>query len=429
MQCGNLRNNKLTQIFLIIIVSGLFLSLYNYYDANQGFRQAILEKENISNELSDLTAECDQVSQQLEYIKESKEKLEQRIYELELEAIDQPTEPRPDIILKITESGEVRNIILMIGDGMGIGQITAAEIKNGEEELVITSLPYQSLVTTYSISGYVTDSAASATALATGYKTMNGMISMTRDGKKPETVVEAAEADGMSTGIVTNTRVTHATPACFMAHIDSRNKEFEIADQILISGVDVVLGGGSAYFDSSDPSTACYTLVTTTADLLEFKSGKLLGLFSDGYMSYDISRDPEVEPSLSEMTEKTIHLLSDDPDGFFLMVEGGRIDHACHANDLDNTVRETLSFDLAVLEALEYASKRNDTLVIVTADHETGGLSIVGGYPNGEAQYNWICDDHTGNMVPVYAYGPRAKEVLAFTDNTDIGDFIISLIK
>jgi alkaline phosphatase len=424
-----MKNFSSRQILIIMMVSGLILSLYVYHETNQEFRKAVVEKENISKEFSELAGECDEISQQLENMIDSKEKLELRLNEIELELKNKTTETRPDIILNITESGEVRNIILMIGDGMGVGQITAAEIENGEDDLVISSLPYHSLVRTYSYSGYVTDSAASATALATGYKTMNGMISMTLDGGKPVTVVEAAESIGMSTGVITNTRVTHATPACFMAHVDSRGKEYDIADQILISGVDVVMGGGRTYFDSNDPSLAGYTVVTSTADLLEFESGKLLGLFSEGYMSYEAGRDPMLEPSLTEMTEKAIQLLSDDPDGFFLMVEGGRIDHSCHANDLDNTVIETLSFDSAVLEALEYASNRNDTLLIVTADHETGGLSIVGGYPNAEARYKWISDDHTGNMVPVYAYGPRAKDIIIFNDNTDIGKFILSLIK
>jgi alkaline phosphatase len=256
---------------------------------------------------------------------------------------------------------------------------------------------------------------------------MNGMISMTLSGERLLTVVEAAEAKGMSTGIVTNTRATHATPACFVAHVDNRNKEDEIARQILMSGVDVMLGGGSIYFDSSDPSLSGYTVITSTIELENFDSGKLLGLFTEGYMSYEMGRDPEQEPSLLEMTEKAIQLLSENPEGFFLMVEGGRIDHACHANDYDNTVRETLSFDLAVLEALEYAYNRNDTIVIVTADHETGGLSLVGGYPSGEGRYSWISDEHTGNMVPVYAYGPRADEIITFTDNTHVGKFLISL--
>ncbi|MCB2173452.1 alkaline phosphatase [archaeon] len=336
---------------------------------------------------------------------------------------------RNEVTLNISGSGTVRNVIFLIGDGMGIGQLSAAEYENGQESLSISSMPYKALVTTYSESAFVTDSAASGTALATGYKTNNGRISMSTSGETLTTVVEVAEENGVSTGIVSNTRVTHATPACFMAHVSSRGMESAIASQVLDSGVDVVLGGGSTYFDSLDTSGAGYTVVTSTDELHDFDSGKVLGLFAPGYMSYDDYRDPDVEPSLAEMTYKSIELLSHDPDGFFLMVEGGRIDHASHDNDFDATMSEVFAFDEAVLVALEYASSRNDTLVLVTADHETGGLMIVGGYDYTGLSYKWISDDHTGSMVPVYAYGPRAEEAMAFTDNTDIGRFLIELFQ
>jgi alkaline phosphatase len=127
------------------------------------------------------------------------------------------------------------------------------------------------------------------------------------------------------------------------------------------------------------------------------------------------------------MTLKSIDLLDDDPDGFFLMVEGGRIDHASHDNNYDNMLGEVLTFDDAVYAALEYASGRDDTLVLVTADHETGGLMVVGGYESSGVTVSWACDDHTASMVPVYGYGPMAEMVLGFTDNTDIGGFLTGL--
>jgi alkaline phosphatase len=146
-------------------------------------------------------------------------------------------------------------------------------------------------------------------------------------------------------------------------------------------------------------------------------------------MSYESERDPDIEPSLAEMTEKSIELLSSDPDGFFLMIEGGRIDFASHDHDFEGTMSEVYAFDLAVKEALMFAARRNDTLVIVTADHETGGLLITGGYSSSSIRYEWIGTGHTGSMVPVLAFGPRAETVLGFSDNTDVGSFLLNVFE
>jgi len=429
-----LGSQKYTPILVIVLALGLLGSIYLYADAKAELAANMVETHRLQTDFSQLTSNYDQLSAQIETLQDSNTELEARIAELESTPND--TTPPPEVVvernevnLNISGSGTIRNVIFLIGDGMGVGQLSAAEYVNGQESLSISSMPYKSLVTTYSESAFVTDSAASGTALATGYKTNNGRISLSTSGETLTTVVEVAEENGASTGIVSNTRVTHATPACFMAHVSSRGMESAIASQILDSGVDVVLGGGSTYFDSLDTSGAGYTVVTTTDELHDFDSGKVLGLFAPGYMSYDDYRDPDVEPSLAEMTDKSIELLSHDPDGFFLMVEGGRIDHASHDNDFDATMSEVFAFDEAVLVALEYASSRNDTLVLVTADHETGGLMIVGGYDYTGLSYKWISDDHTGSMVPVYAYGPRAEEAMAFTDNTDIGRFLIELFQ
>jgi alkaline phosphatase len=424
-------SNRILPLVVAVLALGLAGSLYLYFDTKSDLTTALLNGEQASAKLLSLTENYDKVSSQIQELTQSNNELESRVAELEEETANPPVVvEQPDIVLDLSSEGDVRNVILLIGDGMGVGQLTAAEIMNGEDNLVIRSLPYLSLVTTYSASAYVTDSAASATALATGYKTTNGVISMSPDGEWLTTIVEAAEEQGMSTGIVTTTRVTHATPACFMAHVNNRNNEAAIAQQVLTSGVNVVLGGGASYFTSLDPADAGYTVVRTTDELMNADSEKVFGLFNKDYMSYDSERDPNVEPSVAQMTEKSIELLSGDPDGFFLMVEGGRIDHASHDNNLNNTLCETYAFDQAVLEALQFASGRNDTLVIVTADHETGGLMIVGGFPSsGTPQFDWITDDHTGSLVPVYAYGPMADEVITFSDNTDVGKFLFRAIE
>ncbi len=411
-------------VLIVVLIIGLAGSFYLYLGARDDLTRAIQENSETQLQLSQLSNNYSQLSEQVQSLSDSNAELENRNSELE------STPPvEIEIILDISGEGEVRNVILLIGDGMGLGQLTAAEIVNGNDSLAILSLPYMSMVTTYSASNYVTDSAASATALATGYKTNNRAISMSPEGENLITVVEVAETLGMSTGVVTNTRVTHATPASFMAHISNRDMEYEIAGQILETEVDVILGGGSSYFTSLNPVGAGYTIVETSEELMNLESGKILGLFTTSYMSYESERDPDIEPSLAEMTEKSIELLSSDPDGFFLMIEGGRIDHASHDNDFEGTMSEVYAFDLAVKEALMFAARRNDTLVIVTADHETGGLLITGGYSSSSIRYEWIGTDHTGSMVPVLAYGPRAEAVLGFSDNTDVGSFLLSVFE
>ncbi len=430
MSASSLKNlYKLTTIILSI---GLLGSVYLYTDTKTSLNRALESNTETQLEITQLITSYEKLSEDMQALSDSNAELETRIAELELEQdtnVSEPTiiEEDTNIVLSLDVHGEVRNIILLIGDGMGPGQLTAAEIENGDDQLALMGLPYMSMVSTNSYSYYVTDSAASATALATGFKTKNGVISIGPNGETLISVVEVAEENELSTGIVSNTRVTHATPAAFMSHVNNRNQESLIAEQVLSSGVDVILGGGSSYFASLDPQGAGYTVVETIGELMDIESGKVLGLFSLDYMSYEHERDPDIEPSLAEMTRKSIELLSSDPEGFFLMIEGGRIDHASHDNDFETTISEVCAFDLAVLEALEFASMRNDTLVIVTADHETGGLLITGGYLGGTPSYSWISDDHTGSMVPVFAYGPMAEAILGFTDNTDIGIFLINL--
>lgn len=426
---SGLESNRLFSVVIILSI-GLIGSLYLYIDARGGAEEPPFD----TGVVEGLVQELEEAEGEIQELEGSNSELEEA--NIELEAMIESLESAPptvvvnktEVVLDVSGEGDVRNVILLIGDGMGVGQLTAAEVVNGEDDLVLTSLPFMSMVSTQSSSHYVTDSAASATALATGFKTQNGRISVNPSGDELFTVLEDAESSGKATGVVTNTRVTHATPACFVAHVTSRGMEQVIAGQLLESGVDVALGGGSSYFSSLTPEDYGYTVVSDSTGLKSVESGKVLGLFTPSYMSYESGRESG-EPRLSEMTARSLELLATDPEGFFLMVEGGRIDHASHDNDFDNTMTETLEFDLAVLEALEFAAGRNDTLIIVTADHETGGLSILGGYPSGTLQYDWVTDDHVGSMVPVYAYGPMASEIITFEDNTDIGEFLLSVIE
>lgn len=329
-----------------------------------------------------------------------------------------------------------KNVIIMIGDGMGFPQMTLARIeKSGENlsryasvELAMDGMEHSGYVSTHSANSFVTDSAPAATAIATGVKTNNGVIGQdataipkVRDGQNLTTILELAEKAGLSTGLVTTTRVTHATPAGFYAHVDNRDNESEIADQLVQSNVEVILGGGLQYFvgkndtgfpgieskrndnrtvlaDFASRGYVCVFNGTAFDGIERNKTEKLLGLFDGSHMLYELQREAstEKEPSLAEMTVMATSILSKNPKGFFLMVEGGRIDHAGHERNQSHNVADTLAFDDAVKSALDFARQNNDTLVIVTADHECGGLVL---------QPENLQDYEDGLLDPLFASG------------------------
>ncbi len=273
----------------------------------------------------------------------------------------------------------VKNVILLIGDGMGFSQVMITKICYGH--LAMEDYPQTGYELTDSLSGVVTDSAAAGTAIATGFKTYNKIISMVPVHNKLVSVpslLEIAKEAGKSTGLVTTTRITHATPAVFASHVENREMEREIAKQFLNVKPNVLLGGGKKYFSPAllkAFKNQSYAVVYNRNQLLNTSSNYVLGLFSKSHIPYVLDRTPEI-PNLVEMTKKAIEILEKNPNGFFLMVEGGRIDHACHANDIASVVAETKEFDDVVKFCLDYAKKRGDTLVIILADHETGGLAI-----------------------------------------------------
>lgn len=336
-------------------------------------------------------------------------------------------------------AGTPRNIILFIGDGMGLAQVTAARISLGHPNasLAMDSMRYAALVKTHSAdvegsSGVITDSAAAATAMATGHKTKNGMLGVLPDGRSVRSILEAARSQGRSTGLVTTVTITHATPAGFAAKVASRGDEAEIAVQLLERRVDVLLGGGEAFFLPQSAAgskrkddrnlldearAAGYRVVRTREELAGATDGRILGLFHPSYL-----QGSAAEPSLAEMTQAALRVLSRNRKGFFLMVEGGQIDGACHANDAPAAVKQTLEFDAAVAVGLEFARKHGDTLVIVTADHETGGLSLIGPPAGSSARvgWSWGTKGHSAVMVPLLADGPGAERFTGVLDNTDI---------
>ena len=283
----------------------------------------------------------------------------------------------------VTAGQTPQRIVLLIGDGVGVGYWSALVF--AADNLAVQQFKVVGLVDTRASNSKVTDSAAAGTAFASGIRTYNGAIGVGPDTLAVQTVLEAAQDRGMATGLVATCRITHATPAAFAAHVPSRAMEFVIAEQIFEHEVDVVMGGGRAYFDATRRPdqrdllasiSEQYTYVETADQLrsLDTKNvHKLFGLFAPDHMP----AAPRREPTLPEMTRVALEVLDQDPDGFFLMVEGSQPDWRGHENaPLDAVVAEMRDFDLAISEALRYQQRHPETLLLVLADHETGGLSI-----------------------------------------------------
>ena len=293
------------------------------------------------------------------------------------------------LIFTAAAQAEVKNVILLIGDGLGIGQIDMTRYLAGDKdhELELMKLPETGIMMTSSTEG-VTDSAAAGTAMATGHKVYNGAIAMNKNGAELDSVLDFAQVRNKATGVISTNTVTDATPAAFIASVEDRGMGGEIAKQAINNGVDVMLGGGREDFMEEEAGEDLiakakengyqYVSDKTQLNKVIAMDGKLLGLFNDSYMNYIKDRDDvgSNEPSMEAMTKKAIEVLSEDEDGFFLMAEGARIDHASHAADIPGVVAETLDFDASVKAAMDFAEENGDTLVIVTADHETLGFSV-----------------------------------------------------
>ena len=306
--------------------------------------------------------------------------------------------------LSVASFAEAKYIFYFIGDGMGAAQRQITEeykkgIMKKEGKLLMNSLPFAAITTTYSADTLITDSAAAGTALATGHKTNNGVISKTPEGKNLKTLLEMAQEEGKATGLVTTTRITHATPAVFASHNMDRDDENGIAEDYVTSNVDYFAGGGYRHFAGKDSGLSSkrkddrdlikefedkgYKTFVGSESGKDFRKWtpkadeKIFAAIEASHMPYEIDRNKKTTPSLKEMTEKGIALLQNDKDGFFMMIEGGRIDHASHANDVMGTIYDTIAFDDAIKSAYDFYEKHpDDTLIVVAADHETGGMGL-----------------------------------------------------
>jgi alkaline phosphatase len=331
-----------------------------------------------------------------------------------------------------------RNVILMIGDGMGVSHVTAARIATGRLEM--ERLPVGGLETTWSASDLVTDSAASGTAYATGRKTVNGAISVSPSGEPLKTVLEHAEDRGMATGLVVTSSITHATPAVFVAHVAGREDNLEIARQIAESDVDVLFGGGRSFFlpraeggardDGANLVDVLRKKMPVALSAEEFRglgdTDRAAALLADEQPPPVRERDP----GLRELTEKALEILSRDEDGFFLMVEGSQMDWAAHENDHQWLVDEALDFDSAVGAVMDFAERDGRTLVVVTADHETGGYALLNGALERRTvtEPHFASDDHSASMTPLLAYGPGSEAFGGLGDNATVGQRLIEIV-
>ncbi|WP_045519431.1 alkaline phosphatase [Neobacillus niacini] len=413
---------------------------------------------------------------------------------------------------------EIKNVIVLIGDGMGVSYTSAYRyLKNdpstkiAEKTAFDQSLVGQQMTYPEDTAQNVTDSASAATAMSAGIKTYNNAIAVDNDGSEVKTVLEAAKEQGKATGLVATSEITHATPASFGSHDESRKNMNSIADDYydeMVNGkhkVDVMLGGGVSNFVRNDRKLTeefqkdGYSYVTNKEELLKDTNKQVLGLFATGGLPKMIDRPAET-PSLEEMTNAAISRLSQDKDGFFLMIEGSQVDWAGHDNDIVGAMSEMEDFEKAYKAAIEFAKKDKHTLVVATADHSTGGYSIGAdgnynwfGEPikaakrtpdfmaeeiakgagveetlkkyidqnvlaltpeeiqsveaaaatkkvldidnaienifNKRSHTGWTTGGHTGEDVPVYAFGPSSEKFAGQIDNTDIAKNVFDVLK
>ena len=333
-----------------------------------------------------------------------------------------------------------RNVILMIGDGMGVGQVSAASamLHGPRGGLIMETAPITGMVRTHAGNDLVTDSAASSTAMATGYKAPKAAISMLADGRKPLTLFEVAKASGLATGVLTTSGLADATPAGFLVHAENRNQYAHILSEILATENDILMGGtwihhhGAKHdkeylklIDRIDElgAAAGYHVVRNESELTSAQT-PVLALFEPRGQSVD-GHGPE----LVVTTKFLLDSLGSKNGGFVALIESELTDGAGHKNSISGVVDAVREFDEAVALTVRWAEERGDTLVLVTADHDTGGLGIVAGaYDDGVAEVRWASNMHTGQWVPLFAFGPCAGQFNGVIDNTDIGVLIAKLL-
>jgi alkaline phosphatase len=322
------------------------------------------------------------------------------------------------------------NIILMIGDGMGLNQITAGMYFNGNKT-ALEDFSSVGLAKTHSSNSLVTDSAASGTAMASGVKTLNGVVGISSKNKKPKSILEISKEKGYQTALIATSSIVHATPASFYAHVVSRKEYENIALQMSTSVVDYFIGGGKKHFNDREDNRnlikemSTYDIVSSLSRFDKSIASKI-GHFTN---RDEPNKILDGRLPLKDAVQSVLNKFDRDQKPFFMMVEGSQIDWGGHSNEIEYVISEFNDFDAAIQTVLDYTLKHPNTLVVVTADHETGGLTI----PKGDIKkmrpsVEFSTVGHTASMVPIFAKGPAADTFSGIYDNTLIFNKMLDVL-
>ena len=345
------------------------------------------------------------------------------------EAVLIGTETNAAETLEQNLNNKAKNIILFIGDGMGPNQVALARLSKGgvNHRLSFENFPVTGIVLNHSAQNLYTDSAAAATAWAAGVKTNNGYLSVDPDHKFLPTIPELLSTKGYLSGLVATSSITHATPAAFYAHINSRSKHKKIAQMLVESDIAIALGGGPEFFKLPLTDQAIHLIDNGNSldqDNLT-QHARVLGLFGEDGLDRRLA-----PPTQLKMTEKALDFLdlkTSNCPGFFLMSEGSQIDWAGHDNNVKYMLSEFADFDKSVAAAIEFAKNDKETLILVTADHATGGLVLQ--KPRGSSiRAQWTTTSHDLASINIYAYGPGAEKFSGVMDNTEIFDRMLQAL-
>ncbi len=327
-----------------------------------------------------------------------------------------------------SNSPRAKNIILLIGDGMGVSQITAGLYANGNH-LEIERFKHMGLVKCHSSNNLITDSAASGTAFATGIKTFNGAVGVNPNREPVKNIVEYAEEKGLATGLVVTSQMAHATPAAFFGHHHKRSLMEDIAAQLLDQDIDLLIGGGQNHFENRKDNQniskklrkkgyQVHSFMDKALTEIEADPQQNLLYFTAAGLPLPKHQGRDYLPFAMDFSIDFLQKKSKK--GFFLMVEGSQIDLGGHAKNSDFIISEMLEFDEIVGKALDFAEEDGNTLVILGADHETGGYAINYGSTEDNFKAGFTSDYHTATMVPIFAYGPGAEDFTGIFDNTQV---------